>query len=214
MEIDPDKDPMIYVFDILFDCKARLVDLTPEQDLKDYGHYMTGMQMMDEANMTQLVPCTLSCAQIAEHMSKGFHIRFVHDRDVLKMYEFTQNHLMRWAAALGYQSLNAAKAPIEELVKLDQFCSVIYEQAKFYDEPKLNSIEQRFGRQQSFGAILEMFNNSNGGGAAEQARIDNLVTKRRKGFSQLFEEYQMRNDPSIQGNMGLDIFARGLNDRV
>jgi hypothetical protein len=210
IEIDPSIDPVSYIFDILFDCKARLVDLTPDEDLKDYGTYHTGMSMMDDANMTQLVPCCLSIAQIATHMDKGFEIRFTHPVDVLKMYEFAQNLLMKWANMLGNQSLNADNAPIEDLLKLDRFTSVIYEQAKFYDAPKLTSIEQRFGNTMSFGSILSMFGQDK---RNEAARLDTLKTSHRKGFSELFLEHQMRTDPSLGMEMGLDIFGKGLNDR-
>lgn len=209
-EINPALDPVCYIFDIMFECKARLVDLTPDEDLKDYGHYSTGMQMMDDANMVQMVPCYLSIQQIATHMAKGFVISFVHPTDVLKMYEFTQNFLMQWASQLGNQSLNAAKAPIDDLLKLDNFCTAIYDQAKYYDEPKLTSIEQRFGTGMSFGAVMAMFGQDK---KDANARIETLTTKRRRGFTELFLEHQMRNDPSMGQTTGLDIFGKGLNDR-
>lgn len=210
LEIIPENNPVVYIFDIKFDCKARLIDLTPEEDIKDFGHYQTGMPMMDDANMTQLVPCSLSISEIATHMDKGFHIRFVHSQDVLKMYEFTQNFLLQWVNQLNAMSLNHATAPVNELIKLDRFCSTIYEQAKYYDEPKLNSLDQRFGTSMSFDSIRGMFGS---GKKDEQARLDNIGTKHRKGFSELLLEHQMRSDPSIGNNLGLDIFARGLNDR-
>ena len=210
IEIDPNQDPANYIFDIVFDCKARLVDLTPDEDLKDYGHYHTGMSMMDDANMTQMVPCYMSISQIAKHMDRGFDIRFTHPEDVLKMYEYAQNLLMRWAAMLGNQSLNASSTPTEDLLKLDRFTSAIYEQAKFYDQPKLTSLEQRFGTGMSFGAIMDMFNKNN---QKEAHRIESLTTKHRRGYSELFLEHQMRTDPSMGMEMGLDIFGKGLNDR-
>lgn len=211
IEIDPNMDPVSYVFDIKFDCQARLVDLTSDEDLKDFGHYSTGMTMMDQANMTQMVPCLLSIAEIAKHMDRGFDIRWTHPSDVLKMYEYTQNLLIQWAAKIGNKGLNDDATPIDDLLILDRFASIVYEQAKFYDEPKLNSLDQNFGRTMSFGAIIEMFGQHKVNRANE---IETLTTKRRRGFSELFLEAQMRENPSMGMDFGHEIFnTGGLNDR-
>lgn len=194
VEIDPNKDSSEYIFDVLFEVKVRNVDLISEQELKNYGSYSTGMELFDQDNMTQLVSANLSIAQMAEHRSKGYHLRYVHPRDVLKIYEFTQHHLNRWVSALTMTggSLNGGGAPLNDLMILDRYCSEVYEQAKFYDQAKLTSLEQRYGIHAGFGAIQKMFEKSN---TAKEDKLKEITVKHRKGFSDLFQEIQVKRNP-------------------
>ena len=133
---------------------------------------------------------------MAEHVSKGYALRFVHAVDVLRIYEFTQNHLQRWASSLGATSLNGSGAPLDDLIKLDAFCSNVYEQAKYYDQVKLTSLEQRFGTTMGFNAIKNMF-----GGQDHVAveKMEKINTTHRRGFTELFKEIQMKKSMSLNG---------------
>lgn len=190
IELDPEKDSTIYIFDIVFECKARYVDLLSEEELKDYGSFHTGMEELDAHNMTQFISANLSIAQIAEHISKNFHIRFVHPEDVLKMYEFTEHHLNRWMGKISSLSLNGDGAPIDDLIKLDNFCSMVYEQAKFYNKPKLDSLSQKYGNNLGFDFIIDILNtNSN----IKDEKIRETAGRHRRGYSELLAEMKMRN---------------------
>lgn len=195
LEINPDVDSGSYIFDVVFECKTRNIDLITDEDLRNFGSYSTGMESMDRDNMTQLVSANLCIATMAEHFSKGYTLRYVHAQDVLKIYEFTQHHLNRWVSFLGGTSLNGGGAPIDDLIKLDLYCTSVYEQAKFYDEAKLTSIEQRFGNARSFGAIKGMFF----GEQDSRDEIERKITVHRKGFSELFREVQMKKSMGFEG---------------
>lgn len=205
LEIDPDLDSVMYIFDVLFECKVRNMDLISDMELKDFGSFNTGMELMNKDNMTQLTSANLSIAQMTEHVSKGYLLRFVHDQDVLKIFEFTQHHLQRWVGRIGASSLNGNGIPLDDLIKLDTFCTGVYEQAKYYDEAKLTSIEQRFGTNNGFNAIKKMFSGEN---SINTERLEKIGTTHRKGFSELFREIQMKksmgmgdgiNMPSLNG---------------
>lgn len=200
IEIDPDQDSSIYVFDIVFECRVRNMDLISDEELRDYGSFSTGMEIMNNDNMTQLVAANLSITQMATHVSKGYSLRFIHAQDVLKIYEFTQHHLQRWASNLHNVSLNGAKAPLDDLIILDTFCNVVYEQAKYYDQAKLTSLEQRFGTKLGFNAIKSMFNSSNNDLVE---KLEKQATQHRKGFSELFREVQMKK--SLQLGNGINM---------
>ena len=194
LEINPDLDSALYIFDVVFECKVRNMDLITDEDLRNFGSYSTGMELMDNDNMTQLISANLTIAQIAEHVSKGYLLRYSHAQDVLKIYEFTQHHLQRWVGRLGAASLNGAGAPLDDLIKLDTFCSSVYEQAKYYDEAKLTSLELRFGSDKGFRAIKRMFSGEH---SATIERLDKITTTHRKGFSELFREIQMKKSMGL-----------------
>ena len=196
IEIDPTQPPDIYIFDIVFECKARNIDLISDEDIKDYGTFSTGMETMDIDNMTQMVSANLSIEKMATHRNKGYELRYCHAEDVLKIYEYTQHYLNRWVAIIGSGgSLNGSGAPIDDLVTLDKFCSEVYEQAKFYDNVKLTSLEQRYGVNVGFNAIRSMFVGSDA--SDKENKLADTVAKHRKGFSELLREYQVRKDPSF-----------------
>jgi hypothetical protein len=205
LEINPDLDSAMYIFDVLFECKVRNMDLIPDSELKEFGSFDTGMELMNRDNMTQMTSANLNIAQMTEHVSKGYTLRFVHDQDVLKIYEYTQHHLQRWVGHIGATSLNGSGIPLDDLIKLDTFCTGVYEQAKYYDEAKLTSIEQRFGTNNGFSAIKKMFSGDN---SINTERLEKIGTTHRKGFSELFRDIQMKksmgmgdgiNMPSLNG---------------
>lgn len=206
VEIDPEQDSAIYIFDVFFECKVRSVDLLTEDELKNFGSFNTGMEMFNHDNMTQLVSANLSIAQIAEHLSKGFLLRYVHAQDVLKLYEFTQHHLNRWMSRLSGTSLNGSGMPVDDLIKLDLFCSSVYEQAKFYDMGKLTSLEQRYGVSFGFNAVREMFNSSN---QAKVAKLQETVGKHRKGYIDLLNEIKMKKELAAPFNINSGSLNRG-----
>lgn len=200
LEINPDLDSAMYIFDVVFECKVRNMDLISDNDLRDFGSFSTGMELMDNDNMTQMSSANLSIAQITEHINKGYTLRYVHAQDVLKIYEFTQHHLQRWVGRIGASSLNGAGIPLDDLIKLDTFCTSVYEQAKYYDEAKLTSLEQRFGTNKGFGAIKRMFS---GEQVKTDERLDKLNTTHRKGFSELFRDIQMKKSMGL--NEGINM---------
>ena len=195
LEIDPAVGSEVYVFDVFFECRVRNIDIISDADLKDFGSFSTGVPMLDMDNMTQMVSANMSISQLAEHTSKGYPLRFVHAEDVLKVYEYTQNHLNRWVVQLDKMSLNGDSLPIDDLIKLDVFCSEIYEQAKYYDNNKLTNIEKRFGQVVSFQNIKNMFTKVKEN--EKENKLAEISTKHRKGYADLFNEYLLRKDPSF-----------------
>lgn len=191
IEIDPNNDSSVYIFDIVFECRARYVDLLSEEELKDFGSFHTGMIELDSHNMTQLVSANLSVAQMAEHVSKNYTLRFVYPQDVLKMYEYTENHLNRWMAKLSQMSLNGEGAPLDDLIKLDNFCSMVYEQAKFYDKPKLDSLQQKYGSTRSFDYVMDILNSAP---TNKESKLKETAAKHRRGYSELFYDMKMKKD--------------------
>lgn len=189
IEIDPNLDSSVYIFDIVFECKARYVDLLSEEDLKDFGSFHTGMKELDTHNMTQLVSANLNIAQMAEHLSKNYTLRFVYPQDVLKMYEYTEHHLNRWMIKLNEMSLNGEGAPLDDLIKLDNFCSLVYEQAKFYDEPKLDSLQQKYGSTRSFDYVMNILNTTSNN---KDSKIKETAAKHRRGYSEMLLDMKMR----------------------
>lgn len=200
LEINPDLDSSTYIFDVVFECKVRNADLISDNELREFGSFSTGMEMLDIDNMTQLVVANMSISAMAVHISKGYSLRYVHAQDVLKIYEFTQHHLQRWVGRLGSASLNGNGAPLDDLIKLDVFCSDVYEQAKYYDQAKLTSLEQRFGTHQGFSAIKKMLSGQN---VINEEKTEKINTLHRKGFVELFKDIQMKK--SMGFNDGLNM---------
>ncbi len=199
IEINPDIDPREYVFDIFFEVRAKNVDLIDDDDLRDFGSFDTGMEMMNNDNMTQLVYANMTVAKMAIHRSKGYELRYCHAQDVLKIYEYGQHYLHRWAAALtsggNLNSQSVFDKVVGDLIVLDNFCMEVFEQAKMYDNHKLTSLEQRYGVNTGFDAVRNMFSSNRKSDV--QAELDRKTSTRRKGFSDLFREIQIRRDPAF-----------------
>jgi hypothetical protein len=206
LELNPDLPSTMYIFDVVFECKIRNVDLLSEDELRMFGTQDTGMDIFNEANTTQMVSANLTIAEMAKHHGRGNHFRYVFAQDTLKIYEFTQHHLTQWATHLGGLSLNNAQVPIEDLMLLDDYCSTVYEQAKFYDQAKLTSLEQRFGRDMNFSSIVDLFSNQE---EKQNVFIEKAQSRHRRGYMELFREFQMRNGGRSDMD---DLGIRGLND--
>lgn len=195
--LDKDKPSDTYIFDIKFECVVRYIDSLSENDIKNFGVFDTGIDEANDSNNTQRIKVLFSIAQMADHRAKGFFLAIAHPVDAVKIYEFTQNHLQVWANHISRGGLNGIKAPFDDLQKLDMFCSEIYEQAKFFDVQVVSSIERMF-KGTSFSSIQNMFSAK----PKEQDRIEELSARRRPGFSELFKEVSIKNNPAYKTQFG------------
>lgn len=194
IELDPKYDSSSYVFDVTFECIVREIDTMSDNDIMMFGVLDTGIESFNQANATQKIKVNFTIEQMAVHRSKNNSLAIVHPSDALKIYEFTQNHLQKWAQRLGTANMNGTRAPLEDLIMLDTFCNEIYEQAKYYDSTKVDSIERAFGR--GMFSIREMLTAPK----SPNSVIEQKNAQRRNGFADLFRDFAMKKNPFVSPN--------------
>jgi hypothetical protein len=65
-----------------------------------------------------------------EYWDQGVTVGIVNETDTKRIYEFISNHLLAWKQILD-TGLNTRGAPLEDLVKLDQFANAVYRHARY-----------------------------------------------------------------------------------
>lgn len=118
------------IFDYLFMVRVSDLQTRSEQHIKMFGVHSTGDRNQDIVMANQLITVMISIAKMVEYHKQGVNIRVVKRQDVLTIYDYITRHLQAWKERLN-QGLNIGDAPIQDLIKLDEFANVVHESAKY-----------------------------------------------------------------------------------
>ena len=118
------------IFDSLFMVRVPDLQTRSEQHIKMFGVHSTGDRTQDMVMANQLITIMIPIAKMVEYHKQGVNIRVVKRQDILTIYDYITRHLEAWKARLN-QGLNIGDAPIDDLIKLDEFANVVHESAKY-----------------------------------------------------------------------------------
>ena len=91
--------------------------------------YSYGDQRVDNMRLQNRATVRLPIATLADHHSEGAKIGIVMRKDVVKIYNSTQNYLLHFLNYARTSPLNRRSIPTDDLLKLDAFASSLYEPA-------------------------------------------------------------------------------------
>jgi hypothetical protein len=103
-------------------------------EMREYGTPTSGDPDFDAQMRNERVDVMLTIAgpnSMMHYWDQGITIGVVNEKDTKRIYEMIANHLDAWRHHLT-TDLNNRGAPLDELIKLDKFASVVYAHAKFH----------------------------------------------------------------------------------
>lgn len=125
------RDTAWWIFNQLFQCRAQRIQLMSMDEMKEYGTPTSGLPEYDAQMRNERVDVMLTIAKMVEYWDQGITIGIANEKDTKQIYELIANHLEAWKHRLMTE-LNNRGAPLDDLVKLDKFASVVYRHAKFH----------------------------------------------------------------------------------
>lgn len=123
--------------------KLPTIAATSKAFLQNHGTYITGDSTIDRSINKDTIVTYLNIDSMLEYWREGVHLILMNPSDAKKIYEDIENHLLAWIEHLQY-GLNTANAPIQDLIDLDNFASVVYPHAKKHISKEL--LDDTFGR--------------------------------------------------------------------
>ena len=123
-------DTSTYIFDYLFKCRIPNLQTMSEEYIRFFGMPTTGDPSIDQAMADQWITTMLPISKMVEYSKQGITIKIVKYDDVKVMYNYISLHLQAWKNQIG-NGINVGDAPIDDLIDLDAFANLVYDQAKY-----------------------------------------------------------------------------------
>lgn len=123
-------DTSAYIFEYLFKCRIPNLQTMSEEYIRFFGMPTTGDPSIDQAMADQWITTMLPISKMVEYSKQGITIKIVKYDDVKVMYNYITLHLQAWKNQIG-NGINVGDAPIEDLIDLDAFANLVYDQAKY-----------------------------------------------------------------------------------
>jgi hypothetical protein len=123
-------DTSAYIFEYLFKCRIPNLQTMSEEYIRFFGMPTTGDASIDQAMADQWITTMLPISKMVEYSKQGITIKIVKYDDVKVMYNYITLHLQAWKNQIG-NGINVGDAPIDDLIDLDAFANLVYDQAKF-----------------------------------------------------------------------------------
>lgn len=128
-----ERDTRWYLWNEKFFCRvSNILSMSPAY-LGHYGMPTSGDPVIDQQTANELVDRYLSINQMVEYYQHGVPVYVRVEKDTVRIYEYISNHLTAWKQKLD-RELNVRDAPLDDLLLLDQFASVVYKHARHHFE--------------------------------------------------------------------------------
>lgn len=121
-----------YIFstDQRYLCRVPVMQTRSIEDIRFFGVPTTGDAAYDAEMANEKIVRRLTINQMVEYYKTGVTVGVINKKDTKLIYEKISDHLGYWSR-LVTDSLNAPRAPIEDLITLDEFAHKVYEYAKW-----------------------------------------------------------------------------------
>lgn len=127
------RDTRWYLWHQKFWCRvSNILSMTPEY-LEHFGMPTSGDPLIDQQTANELVDRYLSVNEMVELYKRGVPIYVRYEKDTVKIYEFISAHLTAWKQRID-QEWNVRDAPLDDLLVLDQFATIVYKHARHHFE--------------------------------------------------------------------------------
>lgn len=138
------------LFDRYFLVRMNYLNSRSVDQLRRFGQRVSGIPEIDRHLDRQEIITELSVNAMFEKFRSGVTIKLVNYSDSAEVYRIIHAHLIRWAEYLA-GGVNVGSAPLEDLVELDRFASVVYDKAVnvFSEQERSSALAGTFMRVQS-----------------------------------------------------------------
>lgn len=180
-----DRDPAWYVTRKLYKCRIPYIQTLSADYIKFMGMPDSGDERVNLQQRNELIDVEISIGHMAKYYSEDVQVHIPDPRVTKEIYERIHEHLAEWKHDIE-NSVNPGKAPLDDLLMLDQFASALYPHAKrFFDR---DFIESKFARKLgglvsiSRASFLEKL------GGAKPAEPERAEAPRHQSFADVFLE--------------------------
>lgn len=125
------RDTAWYLFNEWFLCRIQAIHTVSLEDMREYGTPTSGDAAFDAQMRNERVERMFTVSKMFEYWREGITVGVVNELDTKKIYEIISNHLVAWKHHLQYE-VNVRGAPLDELVKLDEFANTVHKHAKYH----------------------------------------------------------------------------------
>lgn len=136
-------DTAYYIFHELYLCRVTLSQLRSIEEIREFGMPSMWDPAEDRMIANELQVIQISIAKMLELHDSGAVIYVCKPEDTKRIYDRISNHLIAWKEYIRTK-MNSGNAPIEDLLRLDEFANVVYEKAKYHLDQEF--VESTFGR--------------------------------------------------------------------
>jgi len=124
----PLDDPRYPIFGRLFMCRVPRIAQYGTDYLKTYGIPTSGYKDVDLGLITKPELCYITINQMVEFYNDNQMVSIVKQDDVRIIYEICQDYTFDWAKRIK-DNVYIHTAPLEDLVKIDEFSEAVYQYA-------------------------------------------------------------------------------------
>lgn len=184
------------IFKNLYMCRVPYLDSLEDDELEMYGILHVNDLEYDTATRTQLIDKYITINQMVELFKRGVNIYVVKHDDSKKIYDAILKHLLYWSNEIKNGLINRV-APVEDLIDLDRFASIVYPHARNYTTTAL--IESIIKKDASSNLLIpteEIMRSrpNNNGRMTLNDSVDNaVVEKEHQSLKDIFENRRIRS---------------------
>jgi hypothetical protein len=125
------RDTAWWIFKELFHCRVQRIQTISIEEMKEYGTPTSGDPNFDAQMRNERQDRMLTIVQMVEYWENGITVGVAAEKDTKRIYEYIAAHLSAWRYKLDVE-LNTRGAPLDELMKLDKFATVVYKHARYH----------------------------------------------------------------------------------
>ena len=129
-------DTTALLWDWLFNIRVPYLQSLGIDELRRTGVVVTGIREIDRDVQNQWKLTAVNIAKMIAFYKEGIPIRICKEQDVITIYEYVTRHILAWRARL-HNSINIGSSPIEDLIVLDGFAAMVFDQAKYNYKPEI-----------------------------------------------------------------------------
>lgn len=127
-----------------FSCRYPTMLAKDIDEIKSVGLYSTGDKRLDkEVINAQMTNAMLTINEMVELYRKDCPVYIRSREDTVTIYELIMDHLLVWSRHLD-RGINISKAPIEDLILLDEFAENIFQYVRY--EYKKSNVQNELHR--------------------------------------------------------------------
>jgi hypothetical protein len=116
------------IWNALFRASVAFKDTVSEDYVRLFGMPTVGDAGIDDQMKNSLIDTYLTINQMVEYFRLGILVRITVHAETKTIYQIISNYLLEWKERLN-KGINIGGAPIEDLILLDRFASVVFEHA-------------------------------------------------------------------------------------
>lgn len=124
-------DTTVALWDILYEVRMSDIGSRNIEELKMFGHVVSGIKEIDKHIRTNMIDRWMCIADMVDYFREGIPIKLINHSDTKTIYEAISHHIYAWREVCEY-GVNQVNAPLEDLIWMDQFAEKVYGHATNY----------------------------------------------------------------------------------